>query len=775
MLNESNLGIKKNFNNIWFWIIFFIYFFISIYLLGITYSSPFLSIEVEEKNGHWFIVDLYYDDWAEQNNLNVGDIILSIDNNNIKNYPFIKYDGSIRAANSLLVQKDDGSVKNININHLDIPQQFFLQLVIPAFYFLLTLFIAIYLYFCKKNIESLNILITFTLAVSLAYISSSASGRLDTFGLIINGCSLLLCIVLLIHFFKYFFNLHQISFMFINKIRLFYIFPLLAILLSIIAINYPPFLSIRSLIILFLFILLLIISLYILLFSYMKYKLPHLKILFINIVIPFLPFLFFYVLPKVLFNKYILTAEVSSLFLLLIPFSFIFVQLTEQLFDLEYYISRIRYYLSISLTASFIIIIIFNLLTNFNLGVITSLKMYIFLVFSLILLFYIKEKIDYNQRRVLFSTKGNYIHKLYTTIYKIGKSITVEELLENFIQEVTFKFKMDCIYVLTYDYQKKLLTSSNGQTSILNNRDILDLINKLEIRDIKKLGTQFYSFIHQDVNFKRVLVFSYKKPIELKKADLLWLELVLLYVNNFIDNTKMVGELLEELKKIKDETQLPLLNKLLWLRFEEEKSKIAQELHDTNLQEQLLIAREINLLINYKCTDAIYSQLEDIHKQMITTINDFRSYCEELKPPLLNTLGLNSALEKLLKKIQERANFNILYSFDRLYLEDERLNLIIYRIIQELLNNALKHSEATLVEIHLQETSDGLQIYYYDNGIGFNLNEVLQTDSMGIRGITEKVKIFNGSFKFDSNPQMGLSIVINISERSEKLDFTSYS
>ncbi|MFJ8511662.1 histidine kinase [Lysinibacillus xylanilyticus] len=719
-------------------------------------------------------MDPYYEDWAERNSLNVGDIILSIDDNNINNYPFIKFDHSIRAASSIMVQKVDGSITNIKINHLDIPQQFFLQFVIPAFYFLLTLFLAIYLYFFKKKTSSLNILIIFTLAVSLAYISSSSSGRLDNFGLIVNGCSLLLCIVLLIHFLKFFFDLHQIPFIF-KQIRWLYIFPFLSTLLSFIAINYPSFLSIRSFIILFSFILLLIMSLVILLFSYLKYKLPHLKILFINIIIPFLPFLLLYVLPKVLFDNYILSAEVSALFLLLIPFNFIFIQLTEQLFDLEYFISRLRYYISISLIASILIIFSFNILNGFNFDVIVLLNMYISLVFSLTILLYIKEKIDYHQRRFLFSTKGNYIHKLYKTIYKFGKSITVEELLDKFIQEVSLKFKTEDVYVVTYDYQKEHFTSSNGQNSILDNNDILDLINKLEIRDIKKRDNLFFAFIHQDLSFKRILVFSHKKPSQIKKEDLLWLELVLFYINNFIDNTKMVKELLEELKKIKDETQLPLLNKLLWLQFEEEKSQIAQELHDTNLQEQLHLAREIDLLSNSEYTDETSLQLKNIHKQMISTINDLRSYCEDLKPPLLNTIGLNAALRQLIIKVKERADFEILYSFDRLYLEDERLNLIIYRISQELLNNALKHSQATLVEINLKENTDGFQIFYYDNGVGFNLKDVLQTDSMGIRGITEKVKIFNGNLNIDTNHQEGLSIVINISERSKELDFTSYS
>lgn len=95
---------------------------------------------------------------------------------------------------------------------------------------------------------------------------------------------------------------------------------------------------------------------------------------------------------------------------------------------------------------------------------------------------------------------------------------------------------------------------------------------------------------------------DHNKSIYLKDEELLWLELLLLYLNNFIENTKMVEELLNQLKHMKeaDNRQLPWLNKLLWLRFEEEKYQLAQELHDTILQEQLHIAREMGVLMHTK-------------------------------------------------------------------------------------------------------------------------------------------------------------------------------
>lgn len=124
----------------------------------------------------------------------------------------------------------------------------------------------------------------------------------------------------------------------------------------------------------------------------------------------------------------------------------------------------------------------------------------------------------------------------------------------------------------------------------------------IRLGEIRKIDKVYIAFLHQDAHFKRALVLGHNNTIHLKDEELLWLELLLLYVNNFIENTKMVEELLEELKHMKqaDDGQLPWLNKLLWLRFEEEKYQLAQELHDTNLQEQLHIAREVDVLVNAK-------------------------------------------------------------------------------------------------------------------------------------------------------------------------------
>jgi len=758
--------VLSSLKNNWLWLAISTYLILGSYLIYVTYSTPYLGIKLEEKNGQWLINEPYFKEWANKQNLSVGDIILEIDghninelNNNIKYYPVI------RAAKELtFVNKEDGQLSHLQIAPFDVFQQFIYIFLLPACYFLLSLIVSFYLYKKQKNSSLINLLILFILIVSLAYVSIGASGRLNSVGTVVNRSSMILCLILLIHFLRNYFLYLNLKWLLINNIKLIYIIPLIIAILSFFSIIDPSMNPLFSSITLWLFFILLIIILGVLGIGYLKYKTPQLKIFLLSIISPLLPFLFLYAVPQIIFHKYILSADICSLFLMLIPYSFIFTQLTERIFDMEYYITRFRHYFNISFAFTAWLLIGLYWITDLSILRITEIFFFFFL--SLIAFLYIKEKVDYHKRKILFSTKGDYIHRMYTTIDSIGRVVKIEDLLKKFVLEATLHLEIKHINVVTYDFQTQQVTSLNKSKGYSQNQIDEILLEELRLGDIKKTEHFYIAFIHQDINYKRILVVNHNKSIYLKEEELLWLELLLLYLNNFIENTKMVEEMLEQLKQVKeaDNHQFPWLHKLLWLRFEQEKYQLAQELHDTILQEQLHIARELHGAIHAKKIADIQMDLSKVHDNMIASLTDLRGYCENLKPPLLDTLGLNAALEKLIQKVCKRAEFVLSYTMDRLYLEDERLNLMIYRIFQELMNNALKHSHANIVEIHLLETDDGFEINYSDDGVGCKMDEIIIADSMGIRGMQERVHSFNGKFSMDTDIGKGMSIRIKVNE-----------
>ncbi|MGE7676420.1 ATP-binding protein [Lysinibacillus sp. NPDC094403] len=754
--------VLKTLKNNWLWLAISTYLILGCYLLYVTYSTPFFGIKLKEENGQWLVIEPYSKGWANSQGISTGDIIVEVDGEDINEN--IKYDPIIRVAKELTLLKQGKQLLHIQIDVKDNPEQLLYILILPACFYLLSLVISIFLYYKQENSSLINLLILFILTVSLAYVSIGASGRLDSVGTIVNRSSMILCLVLLIHFLRNYFLFLHLKWLLIYNIKIIYVVPIMIAVLSFFCIAYPSLNPLFSNLTLWLFFILLVIIFGVLGIGYLKYKTPQLKVVLLSIIIPFLPFLFLFALPEMIFQMHILTGEVCSFFLMLIPYSFICTQLTERIFDMEYFITRLRHYFNFSFVFTIWLLMGLYWLTDLSFSRMT--EIFFFTFFSLIALFYIKEKIDYHKRKILFSTKGDHIHRLYTIVDSIGRFVKIEDLLERFVQEISLHLEIKHVYVLTYDLQTNQVTSTSISKEYTQNQINEILLENLRLGDIKKTEHFYIAFIHQDSKYKRILVVDHNKSIYLKDEELLWLELLLLYLNNFIENTKMVEGLLEQLKHMKeaDKSQLPWLNKLLWLRFEQEKYQLAQELHDTILQEQLHIAREMDVCIHAKKKEDIQSNLTKIHNHMITSVNDLRGYCEHLKPPLLDTLGLNAALEKLIQKIHRRADFVLIYTIDRLYLEDERLNLMIYRLFQELLNNALKHSFANTVEIHLLETENGFEINYSDDGVGCKKDDIILADSMGIRGMQERVQAFNGQFSINTNVGEGMSIRIKVDE-----------
>ncbi len=136
----------------------------------------------------------------------------------------------------------------------------------------------------------------------------------------------------------------------------------------------------------------------------------------------------------------------------------------------------------------------------------------------------------------------------------------------------------------------------------------------------------------------------------LQKEELLWLELLALYVSMFMDSLKLIEDLVLDIQhmKVTNETQLPWLDKLLWNIIEKEKSILAQELHDTILQEQLHLARELDVLAGSSTIQG--EKVRAIREQLLNATKDLREYCENLSPPLLDTFGLQIALKKTCTK-----------------------------------------------------------------------------------------------------------------------------
>jgi len=199
---------------------------------------------------------------------------------------------------------------------------------------------------------------------------------------------------------------------------------------------------------------------------------------------------------------------------------------------------------------------------------------------------------------------------------------------------------------------------------------------------------------------------------------------------------------------------------------EEERLEISRNLHDD--LGQLLTALKMELQMVKKKVPSEQSRtcLDHIENAISITeqaIKSVQSISADLRPPLLDDLGLFTAIEQYCKRYTRRTEMKI-----HLELPEEELNLVpeksisIMRIIQELLTNIARHANATKARLNIQKKSDTLVIKLTDDGSGISPESINSSNSLGIIGIREKVTRWNGTFNISGNPTKGTSVNVTI-------------
>lgn len=198
---------------------------------------------------------------------------------------------------------------------------------------------------------------------------------------------------------------------------------------------------------------------------------------------------------------------------------------------------------------------------------------------------------------------------------------------------------------------------------------------------------------------------------------------------------------------------------------EQDRRRLAQDLHDTVLQEQIVWYREVVKLLEIEQLPLLVSKkIDELAEGMLGLIDELRYYCQEVRPPYMLHIGLKKALEQLFNKFHLRSNIEIL-SYIQLkdHQHNEQLALHMFRIVQELLSNAIKHSMAKYIMLEIYENSRTLRIDYYDDGIG--MEDVANYDSiehMGISGIYYRAASLGGMATFQSEVDQGMSVQVVI-------------
>jgi two-component system sensor histidine kinase DegS len=196
---------------------------------------------------------------------------------------------------------------------------------------------------------------------------------------------------------------------------------------------------------------------------------------------------------------------------------------------------------------------------------------------------------------------------------------------------------------------------------------------------------------------------------------------------------------------------------------EAERKRIARELHDDTIQSLVVVSRKLDDLSS---GNSKYSA-GDIRDDIRQIIEDIRHFSQELRPSILDDLGLIPALKWLVSDFEK--NYKILVETEitgtqrQLPPESE---LVMFRIIQESLTNIGKHSRASDVSINVVFSDGYFKVIIQDNGIGFELpgkiSDLARIGKLGLVGIRERAELLGGKFNIESRPGKGTTLTIEV-------------
>jgi signal transduction histidine kinase len=232
----------------------------------------------------------------------------------------------------------------------------------------------------------------------------------------------------------------------------------------------------------------------------------------------------------------------------------------------------------------------------------------------------------------------------------------------------------------------------------------------------------------------------------------------------FYSRKKVIQKEIEK-KDIEIKYQKEMLNAAI-LTQEKERKRIARDLHD-DISSKINIISLNSHFLNVK--DLSETEIKQITSNIIEVsakvLESTRRISHDLLPPIFEEFGIHVAIEELCTNFSNGNFMKIEYQnpykqvvFDEI---DKNNHLHLFRILQELVNNSIRHGKATKIKIELDKNESERILTYQDNGIGFDVTYESIKKGLGMKNIESRVEFLNGGFKIESVVNQGVKGVLN--------------
>lgn len=198
---------------------------------------------------------------------------------------------------------------------------------------------------------------------------------------------------------------------------------------------------------------------------------------------------------------------------------------------------------------------------------------------------------------------------------------------------------------------------------------------------------------------------------------------------------------------------------------EAERKRIAEELHDTTVQDLVHVSQQLELAGMYLNQDANMTRMEiaSARKNIKKIIDDMRSTIYDLRPMAFDDIGWKSAMDKLVNDFKSKSDIDVIFEICNIDECDSIVKITIYRIIKEACQNICKHAKAKRMSVMMEKKEKQIYLSISDDGIG--IGEYDETNHFGLSMIKEKIGLLSGKLSIMTNERgTTIHIVIPIME-----------
>jgi signal transduction histidine kinase len=217
-----------------------------------------------------------------------------------------------------------------------------------------------------------------------------------------------------------------------------------------------------------------------------------------------------------------------------------------------------------------------------------------------------------------------------------------------------------------------------------------------------------------------------------------------------------------EKKDLEIQYQKELLSSVI-ITQEEERKRIAQDLHDDISSKLNIVSLNSHLLTTPNLTETEVVEItNNIINLTAKALDNSRKIAHGLLPPVLDKFGLHAGVEELCLEFSSSKAVKVNYENKTVFdIIDNDKHLHVFRILQELMNNSLRHGKASIISIIFEKKNEKNWCFYTDDGIGFEMKSDENKKGLGMKNIESRIAFLNGKMTLESSINKGISVVFN--------------